>query len=168
MPTTPKPKASSVSDWKKRPDPIELPSGKFMVVRPTSLMTFIQTGQIPNTLMSTITGAIGKKKSEKDTMDEIMKKPEDLQKMFDAVDLFLTLVAIEPEVHPLPANSSDRDDDLLYVDEIDMGDKMYLFQRSIGGTTDLETFRRELAGGMDLVQQREDVEQPPKRAPRRR
>jgi hypothetical protein len=168
MPAQPKKTASSVNDWKKTPEPIELPSGKFMIVRPTSLMTFIQTGQIPNTLMSVITGAVAKKKSDKDTMAEIMSKPEDLQRMFDAVDLFVTLVAISPEVHRLPdLNGHEvRRDDWLYTDEIDMGDKMFLLQRSVGGTTDLESFRRELATGVDLVQQRENVVVPPKRSPR--
>lgn len=167
MPASAKSKVTPVSDWKKVPDPIELPSGKFMVVSNTSLMTFIQTGQIPNTLMSVVTGAVNsKKKSQKDTMDEIMSKPEELAKMFEAVDKFVTLVAIEPKVHMAPAAGTSRDDSLLYTDEIDMGDKMFLFQRSVGGTTDLESFRRELASGVDIVQQREDVELPPKRSPR--
>jgi|SRR5580698_8578718 hypothetical protein len=168
MPTPAKKKASSVSDWKKEPEPIELPSGKFMVVKNTSLSTFIQTGQIPNTLMSVVTGAVNQKKGKtgKDTMDEIISDPKALGKMFEAVDKFVTLVAIQPPVHMTPADESERDSELLYADEVEMGDKMYLFQRSIGGTTDLESFRRELAAGVDLVQQREDVELPPKRSPR--
>jgi hypothetical protein len=167
MPAQQRRKASSISDWKKAPEPIELPSGLFMTVKNTSLSTFIQTGQIPNSLMSVVTGAVNsKKKSDKDTMDQIIADPKALAKMFEAVDKFVTLIAIDPEVSMPPVNDVDRRGDLLYADEIEMGDKMFLFQRSIGGTTDLESFRRELAAGVDLVQQREDVGQSPKRSPR--
>jgi hypothetical protein len=180
MPTSPrktaatKPQAakkpSAISDWKKTPDPIELPSGKWMTVRHTSLSVFIQTGQIPNSLMSVVQGQVNskKKKSDEDLMEEITEDPKAIQDLFAVVDKYVCMVAIEPEVNPMPQDEADRDPNLLYVDEMDASDKMYLFQRAVGGTTDLETFRHELNAGMDLVQQREDVVVPPKRSPRSR
>jgi len=168
MPTSPRKKVTPVSDWKKTPEPIELPSGKFMLVKNTSLASFVLTGQIPNSLMSVIQGSVNSKKSKSGEaiMAEITDDPKAIIDLFSMVDKYVTLVAIEPEVHMPPEDPTDRDDDLLYTDEIDQADKMYLFQRAVGGTTDLERFRGELAAGMDLVQQREDVVLPAKRAPR--
>lgn len=164
--------ASSVSEWKKTPEPIELPSGKWMSLRSTSLAILVQTGQIPNTLMSVIQGQVnlknGKaKKSSDQVMSEITEDPKALQDLFSVVDTYVCLVAIQPKVYPALFGDALRSEDRLYVDEIDASDKMYIFQRSIGGTADLESFRRELATGMDLVQQREEVVDPPKRPARR-
>lgn len=181
MPTAPRkaaqprptaaPRPTSVSEWKKTPDPIELPSGKFIVVKPASLTSYIQTGQIPNSLMSVIQSQVNSRKKANKTgeevMSEIVENPDGLRDLFSMVDRYVCLVALEPRVYPVP-ELEDRDPDRLYVDELDASDKMYLFQRSMGGTTDLESFRRELAAGLDLVQQREDVVDPPQRAPRRK
>ncbi len=171
MPTSPRKKATPVSDWKKAPEPVELPSGKFIVLSNASLSAFITTGQIPNSLMSMITGAVNSKKAKgkstaQDTMDGILEDPQALNDMFTAVDVYVCGVAMDPKIYMVP--EGDRDDDLLYIDEVEMSDKMFIFQRGIGGTTDLESFRRELATGVDLVQQREDVVVPPKRSPRSR
>lgn len=167
MPTSPRKKATPVSDWKKSPEPVELPSGKFIVLSNASLSSFILTGQIPNSLMSVITSSVNsKKKADKEAMTDILENPKALEDMFKSVDIYVCGVALDPKIHMIPDNPDDRDDELLYIDEVEQSDKMYIFQRGIGGTTDLETFRRELAAGVDLVQQREDVELPPKRSPR--
>ncbi len=167
MTAKPRQQASSVADWKKTPDPIELPSGKWMVVANTSLSTFVMTGQIPNSLMSVIQGSVNsKKRSNKELMDSITDDPKAIIDLFSMVDKYVTLVAIEPQVNMPPENPIDRIDSLLYTDEMDQADKMFLFQRAVGGTTDLESFRGELAAGVDLVQQRENVVVPPKRSPR--
>jgi hypothetical protein len=172
MPTSPRKKVTPVADWKKAPEPIELPSGKFISLSNASLSSFVVTGQIPNSLMSVITGAVNTKKgkgkqTEQETMDQILENPKALEDMFRAVDIYVCGIALDPQIHMVPENE-DRDPDLLYIDEIEQADKMYIFQRGIGGTTDLETFRREFAAGVDLVQSGEDVELPPKRAARSR
>ena len=41
-----------------------------------------------------------------------------------------------------------RLEDDLYSDEIDIGDKIYLFQVVAGGTTDLQTFRKQFSESM--------------------
>lgn len=57
--------------------------------------------------------------------------------------------ATEP-VHQNPTESGHhaysegaRDEDAFYADEVDMGDKVFIFQWCLGGTRDLEKFRRE-------------------------
>ena len=56
--------------------------------------------------------------------------------------------SVEPKVHPAPEDEADRDDDLLYPDDIEDMDKMFVFQWVSGGTTDLETFRQRYSSNM--------------------
>lgn len=162
-------RASSVADFKKKDEPIELPSGAFMRLSKKSLAGFIIAGNVPNSLMSVVAGETNKRKgrvNDEELMNNILEQPEKLAEMFGMVDSFVIAVALEPRVLPVPEDEADRDDDLLYIDEMEQEDKMYIFMRAMGGTTTLESFRGELAAGVDLVQQREDVVIPPKRSPR--
>lgn len=159
-------RASSVADFKKKDEATELPSGLCIKLSRKSLAGFIIAGNVPNSLMSVITGASNKKKGAEETMNDILAQPDKLTEMFSMVDQFVMSVALEPRVYPVPEVEADRDDELLYIDELEQEDKMYIFMRAMGGTTTLESFRGELAAGVDLVQQREDVVIPPKRSPR--
>ena len=170
MPTSPRnntpKKASSAADFKKKLEPTELPSGLFIRLSNKSLSGFILSGQVPNSLMTVITGAVSTKTGDADLMDEIIADPQRLTELFQIVDSFVCAVCVEPQVLPVPTDGEERDDDQLYVDELEQEDKMYIFSRAMGGTTDLESFRGELASGMDLVQQRENVVKSPKRSTR--
>lgn len=53
----------------------------------------------------------------------------------------------------------ERDPDCLYVDEIDLEDKMFLFQWAVGGTDSVEQFRTQFAATMDDLSSGEGVEQ---------
>lgn len=168
MPPTQRRKASSAADFKKKPEPIELPSGLFMVVKKTSLAGFIQSGHIPNSLLKTIQGAVDARKSngqvdEQQAITAMIGDKDQLAELFMAVDKFVVGVALEPRVYFPPENDEDRDDEIVYIDDLEDDDKMFLFQRALGGASDLESFRAESTGGVDSVQQRQDVELPAER-----
>lgn len=42
----------------------------------------------------------------------------------------------------------ERDDETLYVDEVSLEDKQFIFQFAMGGTADVERFRKELSGNV--------------------
>lgn len=50
-----------------------------------------------------------------------------------------------------------RKPDILYADQVDMDDKIFIFNWCLGGTRDLETFRQELATDVGLVPDGQDV-----------
>jgi hypothetical protein len=58
------------------------------------------------------------------------------------VDHVVCHVVLAPLVLPIPEAGTERDDDVLYVDEIDMDDKMFIFGYATSGAKDLETFRQ--------------------------
>jgi hypothetical protein len=66
---------------------------------------------------------------------------------------------VEPMVNPLPADGV-RNDDLLYVDEIDLEDKLFILNFGVGGSRDLEAFRLATDGGVGSVPASTDVQLP--------
>jgi hypothetical protein len=85
--------------------------------------------------------------------------------MMDAVTIYC---ALEPRVLPAPATEADRDDDLLYVDELTEEDKTSIFNIATGTVGELEPFRAEALAGVGAVQGSGDVVDKPKRPPRSR
>ncbi len=162
---------SSVSDFKKKPEAVKLPSGLSMVLKHTSMTGFIQGGNIPNALLKVVQGAIADQKGEdlsEDSVDvsELLADPSKLKDVFGAVDAFVISVAIEPQVHPTPDDEADRQDDLLYVDEIELEDKMFIFGRAMGSTDSIAPFPSKPTKRVGSIQPRKTVGSPTKRAPR--
>ena len=149
-------KASSVSDFKKKKSGImlQLPTGLWMKVRRISMTSFITQGDVPNPLLPLVEEALNKGK-EIDVAELVgdddavtLEKVNDILELMNAI---VVQMSVEPKVYSVPDDEADRDGDLLYVDELDDEDRMFLFQFAIGGTSDLERFRRELNTGMGTV-----------------
>jgi hypothetical protein len=145
---------SPVSAWKKNTNaPLTLPSGKVMLIRNVGFKAFIKAGIIPNSLMSTVESSLATGKTP--DLSDLENKDENLSDMFDLVDEVTIFCAIDPKVHRAPKDEADRSNDLLYVDEVEDEDKMFIFGTTTGGTRDVEQFRREQADSMVALQRGE-------------
>jgi hypothetical protein len=166
-----------VNQWKKgagaRAVDVELPSGHVAKLRQIPMPQLLADGIFPDSLQGYIRKAIGQeteakpaaptdhkpkksKKSQgdlisKDEMAELMSDPAKLSDMFSVFDKVTLLAVVEPKVEPVPQNEEDRSDDLLYVDEVDIEDKTFIFQFCVGGSKDLDRFRTESASAMGGV-----------------
>lgn len=145
--------ASDASAWKKRPAIFTLPSGNRMRIRRASLQQFLSNGIIPNSLMAIVQSSIqtGNTKSVDDELKEIMNDPLKLAELMELMDSVTLFCALEPRVLPAPESEADRDEALLYVDELDEADKTFIFNAAIGGTSDLEPFRGAPEGAVVAV-----------------
>lgn len=132
------------SAWKKRPQVIALPSGNRMRVKRASLQTFLAQGIIPNSLMAIVQQSIkqGNSASAEDELKAILDDSTKLAELMDLMNAVTVFCAVEPRVLPTPADEADRSDDELYVDELDEADKTAIFNAAIGGTAELEPFRK--------------------------
>lgn len=97
----------------------------------------------------------------------MMRDPEQLQRVFKLVDKVTEYMVVQPDVkRPLKTISdvenpgqtievgiehSERVDGVIYTDVIDLEDKMFIFQFSVGGSTDVESFRQQFAAGVGGV-----------------
>lgn len=61
----------------------------------------------------------------------------------------------KPVLEDIPVQ--DRDADVLYTDDVDMQDKMFIYNFVVGGTADLEQFRKEHGEGLAALQSGQDV-----------
>lgn len=147
--------ASAVSEFKKRKKgkPVVLPSGLTVKAKRVELRAFLEQGDVPNPLLQVVEEALNKGR-EVDLSEIVGTEGKGVNMtmvldMYSMVDKIVMAVCVDPVVNPKPEDDEDRDDDLLYIDEFDDEDKMFLFQWSQGGTEDLATFREEAA--KDLV-----------------
>lgn len=163
-------KPTAVSTWKKSSQavPIQLPSGNYMRIRKVGLRFFVEAGMMPNSLMSMVQGSLDKGKgksvqgpSEEDMM-ELMQDPKKVQDIADFMERMVVYVAQEPEVFPTPEPGVEKNPDVLYIEDIDYDDQMFIFQVVTGGTTDLETFREQHTSTMASLRRRQNLELPPK------
>lgn len=157
---------TTTAQWKKKAagDLIELPSGNVIRMRRVGLQTIMATGMMPNSLLSITQKAVNKGTghegpSEAD-IQAMATDPAQFAEMMKFFDSMVCFVTAEPQIHPLPAAGVERSAELLYIDEVDDDDKMFIFQVVTGGTTSIEQFRQEHASYVDVVRGSEDVELP--------
>lgn len=155
---------TSATDWKSKSQgfPLEVPSGNVALVRPVGMQAFLTKGMVPNSLRDIAMQAISGKKTEMKMDDMSPEKIEDMMVLFDSVTCYCV---IEPKVTPVPLDDQgdsiplgQRDGDLLYVDEVELNDKIFIFQFACGGTRNLEQFREELGVSMDALSGVQNVE----------
>lgn len=174
---------TSVSEWKKdsqvKATPLPLPSGKTALVRRPGMQVFLNRGMIPNSLLEVIgpimeqaqkkPGAVTDKKidAELNVMGEkMLQDPAKIKEMLDLVDAVTVFCVVQPPVHQTPENFEDREDDLLYVDEVDETDKMFIFNYAVGGSGDLEPFRKATSTRVGSGQPRQKIQRTAKSAAR--
>lgn len=176
------PRLATPQDFKKKNSGqvLKLPSGATVKARRTSVRAFISEGNIPNALLPIVEEALSKGQAAdvakivggKDGQVDLSM----IEEMYDMVNQVVCSVLLEPKAHPLPSeqdmsvwNQSHpdeqvtnpeelRDDDLLYVDELEDEDKMFLFQWASGGTDDVAKFREEAKQQLVAVEQGQGVE----------
>lgn len=163
-----------VSGWKKKGDDapgvailLPFPSGNTMRVRNRGFRSFIQAGIIPNSLLGVIEEALAKGKEPdlgKLQKDDGTLELTTIDDMFTLMENVMIECSVEPKVHPLPEDPDERSDELLYIDEIDEEDKLFLFQWVTGGTRDVERFRSEYAAHLATLPGGEDLGSPAKPA----
>jgi hypothetical protein len=173
------PEVSTASGWKKNVQgyPLDVPSGNVALVRPVGMQAFLVQGIVPNSLREIAMEAITKKKAPQLSMDELEPgQLEDMLAMFDGVCVYCVL---KPRVAPIPHFTQDdfdndvcsedevgqaipfgdprRDEDKLFVDEVDMEDKAFIFQFACGGTRSVEQFREEYTSRLEQLSGEQDV-----------
>lgn len=177
-----KKEVTPAAEWKKPSKGVELevPSGNVALVRPVGMQAFLQKGIIPNSLRDIAMEAIsGKKTAPQMKMDDMSsEKIEDMLVLFDSVTCYCV---IEPKVTPVPvwqnANPDgeyftnderkvgqvvplpERDSEPLWVDEVNLDDKIFIFQFACGGTRSVEQFREEFSLSLDAVSRGQNLEE---------
>jgi hypothetical protein len=175
--------ATNAKEWKKNQakglKDIPLPSGNTAKVKAPGMQAFLAQGFIPNSLLDIVMGALDKtsgkpqktaaqrqaedQKQALQFMQDIANDPAKLADLMVTIDRVWLHCVVVPETLPTPPEDEPRDEELLYVDEVDFDDKMFVFQFAVGGTADLERFREGTTENMDALQNRTRAVRPTKR-----
>lgn len=169
---------TSIKDWKKQAQvgkhEIDLPSGNTCLAQRLQPEAFLASGTIPDSLSPIVTEAIRTKKGlPPNALDDMTKDPKRIAEAMRMIDQVTCYIVIEPPVYMPPTcevcekyyndnpahtdlshkerhtyNEADRDEETLYADEVDLNDRMFLFQWAVGGTADVESFRAQLEAGV--------------------
>lgn len=153
---------TAASTWRKQASegtPLRVPSGNVCLVRNgTGMEAFIRNGKIPNGLIPIVEEAIDKGKPPKLDKTQAMNT-ELIGEIVLLADNIAVYMVLEPRLKEVPLDEdgseipmADREvGDFLYVDEVDFMDKMFIFNYAVGGTTDLETFRKGFQTALEPV-----------------
>lgn len=161
--TRTKKKPTSAKAWKQQREGVDLdlPSGNVARVKRPGPAVILGGDTLPDSLTPIVSKMVeaAKGKRPKDN-DDLTKDPKAINDMLKIVDYVLTVSVVEPKV----ANAyedrdgewalipdDERDEDTLYTDDVDLMDKMFVFQFAVGGSRDLERFRVEAFGGLGDV-----------------
>jgi hypothetical protein len=170
--------ASSVSSWKqKKSTVLTVPSGETCLAHKRPLQGFLKAGVIPNSLMPIILQWMKKAQGGKTTTDlsqEIdIENTQQVTDMLDLIDIVVIDVVDEPKVNPVPKEEDPdneeydpnfkRDDETLYVDDLQFDDKVFIYGWALGGIDDLATFLQEQQGDVGAVSDGEKSENAPER-----
>jgi hypothetical protein len=181
---TPKKRASkkarsTAAGWgQSRGEDLELPSGNVCLITRPGLPELLAAGILPNSLLQAAQVAVqngksnSKKKRDVDSAvqkmrDEAMADPAKMVEMFDAFDRVTSFCVQEPkclyykddEGNIIPEEQRDYDH-FLYSDRVALEDKTFIFNFVVGGTRDIEQFRKESAADVAAVRPVQDVALP--------
>lgn len=171
---------SDVKEWKRGVGAtrLELPSGKVCLAKRVGMQTFLKTEAVPEKLEAFIRDLTDRARIDQ-LGPELLQDGRLVWQIEQTMDRSLVLTMCSPPVQLPPGcahegcgrylNFSDpvhnrsfdgfqhdyappeRDDDVLYTDEIDVRDKLFLFNWTMGGTANIESFHRRWAEATAIV-----------------
>ena len=180
---------TQASQWKKpQGEPLTLPSGNTCLVKRPGMEKLLNAGVLPDNLTPIAMEAVkaaeigpqdhkkpkGENEVDKELMEKFLAEEGAIEGIFAAFDKVTAMCVIQPPVRyhmkEIPSESvpsswveipqEERDENFLYTDDVDQEDKIFIFNFVVGGTRDLERFRKEHGDAVATLQPVEDVELP--------
>lgn len=136
---------------------LTFPSGQLALVRRPGVEGLMSEGLLHNldTLTPLLEGhkakANGKRPKQDLDISMVLKNPAMLIQMTHLLDRVLCACVVKPDIVMTPNDVTSRKKGVVYADMVDLDDKLFLFNYAVGGTRDLERFRRESAAALGGV-----------------
>jgi hypothetical protein len=140
---------------------LTLPSGYTVEAKRIDLRILLKTGKIPNVLRPILDRAMqGLQTSPEELSKKVAESPEALDDVLEFMDTVWLGSVSDPVVGVRPENKEDESEDVVYTDEVDIEDKIFVVNWSMGGANDLERFREEQSTTLERVRASEGDEHP--------
>jgi len=149
---------------------LRCPSGQLCLIRRVGPQGLMEAGILENVdtltamIQKMITKSQGKKpqdRKRKGAQDneitdadvvELLKRPEDLAEIMGVVNKAVIHCVVEPKLYNPPEDPKERVEGQVYIDQVDLNDRMFIFNYVVGGTRDLETFREQSEASVGSVE----------------
>lgn len=126
---------------------LQVPSGQMCQVRRPGVQGLMNAGVLNSvdSLLGIVQNELIPQAEGKRKIDAkaLLDNPEALAEIVHVADRIVTYVVMQPEIHMTPSDITNREAGLIYADMIDLEDKMFIMNFAVGGTRDLEQFRKE-------------------------
>lgn len=140
---------------------LTVPSGSLCRVKRTGPQGLIKMGLLDS--LDSLTGLVKTEHFDRvagqqsavvntDAIKDFAKNAEAIQAGFALIDKVCVGVVVQPRIYATPLDdngdplpSEQWDPEKIYVDSVELDDKLFILQFVVGGTADLETFRKERA-----------------------
>jgi len=135
---------------------LEMPSGQLALVRRPGLERLVEAGVIHQ--VDSLTAFVGEKHIKRvqgkitgvDAV-AISEDPVAVDNMVHLVDRVVVHCVIKPRVEMTPNDITRRQAGVVYCDMIALEDRFFIFNYAVGGTRDIEQFRKSSAELVDSV-----------------
>lgn len=152
---------------------LTVPSGQLCAVRRPGLEGLLREGILHN--LDVLTGIVtethlqdvktkGVEAARDSTViqtqalqDSLLANPQKFAELIHVVDRVVCAVVVQPDVKMTPNSPVNRKQGVIYCDMIDLNDKMFIFNYAVGGTRDLEQFRKDTGDALGGVESGEQV-----------
>lgn len=180
-------KRATAASWRGKVgdgEDIELPSGNVALLKHIGMQEILAGDVIPDQLSPIVNESIRNKKGmPPQKLRDIAADPKQLDSMMLMLDRILTQAVLEPRVYMPPTcdvckewwkNNEEhrlfddgkggheyierREEGKLYADQVALEDKLFVMNYAVGGTGDLERFRKEHTELVDSISAGSDVE----------
>lgn len=151
-----------------KPMELDLPSGNTCLAIRPGAQGLIKEGLLDS--LDQLTALVQKehidskdpRKGLQSAVNAMAANPKDLMEGLEMVDKVIAFVVKEPKVwmdeyEKDGVTLKPRKPDRLYADGVDLEDKMFIFQWTVGGTADLARFREESNQLMGNIPAQQDV-----------
>jgi hypothetical protein len=160
------------TSWGASSEDLECPSGQVCLVRRIDPMQLLADGVLSKSDMLTAlvdqkhvskkakggrNSAKSQEMSNEMVMKQALKDPKKMQELVDVVNAVTLATVIKPELHPVPEDEEDRIPGNVYIDSVDINDKMFIVQYAFAGHRDAAKFRRELQQSVERLADGEGV-----------
>lgn len=142
---------------------ITCPSGQICLVRRPGVAGLIKAGVLHDVdqLSSIVSEKHIRRVEGKPMVDgqSVMQDDEAMSNILHVMDRITCYVVVKPHVEMTPNDVTSRKNGVIYTDMIEMEDRLFIMNYAVGGTRDVERFRREssiLVGGLESFK---DMEQ---------
>lgn len=136
---------------------IPFPSGNVARVRRYNIMYLSKIGKIPNKLQAIVQGFISDPAGA--DLSKVAGDKDGIASMMELLDITCEMCFIEPKVKKLKKGETLAEDEIS-VEDVDLNDKLYLFDWAQGEVDDVEAFREKQERTTRALLGREEVLSP--------